>query len=72
MDCMVHWCAAAEQHALLLKDEGTLEVAVACMAALFNEGRPGMLLEASIIQAQRALISIILELAEFSGCAWCW
>ena len=42
---------------------------MACMAALFNEGRPGMLLEASVVQAQRGLISIMLELAEFSGCA---
>lgn len=41
------------------------------MAALFNEGRPGMLLEESVVQAQRALISIMLELAEFSGCACC-
>lgn len=63
--------AAAEQHALLLKDEGALEMAAACMAALFNEGRPGMLLEGAIVQAQRALISIMLELAEFSGCAAC-
>ena len=62
-------CAAAEQHALLLKHEGTLDVAVDCMGALFGEGRPGMLLQEDVVRAQRALISIMLELAEASECA---
>ena len=62
-------CTAAEQHPLLLKQEGTIDVAVDCMTAIFNEGRPGMLLEEDVVKAQRALISIMLELAEVSGCA---
>jgi hypothetical protein len=60
-------CAGAEQHTLLLKGEGTLEVAVQSLKNLWNEGRPSMLLEDSIITAQQSLISIVLELAEFSG-----
>lgn len=61
--------AGVEQHTLLLKDEGTLEVAVQSLKDLWNEGRPSMLLDDSIITAQQSLISIILELAEHSGCA---
>ena len=59
--------AGAEQYTLLLKDEGTLEVAVQSLKDLWNEGRPSMLLDESIITAQQSLISIILELAECSG-----
>ena len=59
--------AGAEQHTLLLKDEGTLEVAIQSLKDLWNEGRPSMLLDESIITAQQSLISIILELAESSG-----
>ncbi|CAL8463688.1 g3222 [Coccomyxa elongata] len=58
---------AAEQHALMLKDEGTLDLAVQCMASLYNEGRPGMLLEEDMVSAQRSLVSIILECSEASG-----
>ena len=59
--------SGAEQHTLLLKDEGTLEVAVQSLKDLWNEGRPSMLLDENIITAQQSLISIILELAECSG-----
>ncbi len=53
----------------MLKDEGTLDLAVQCMASLYNEGRPGMLLEEDMVSAQRSLVSIILECSEASGYA---
>lgn len=51
----------------MLKDEGTLDLAVQCMASLYNEGRPGMLMEEDLVSAQRSLVSIILECSEASG-----
>lgn len=41
-----------------------------CMASLYNEGRPGMLLEEDMVSAQRSLVSIILDTAEASGYAY--
>lgn len=58
---------AAEQDARLLRDDGALDLAISCMASLYNEGRPEMLLEEHMVRAQKSLVSIILESAEASG-----